>query len=76
VGTVRRDCLGWLLITGQRHPEPVPREYAAHHDAARPAQALGLVAPLARGHRVRPAGAVVRRGRLGGLAHEHERRAA
>ena len=30
VGTVRRDCLDWLLILGQRHLERILREYVAH----------------------------------------------
>ena len=76
VGTVRRECLDWLLITGQRHLEQVLRAYAAHHNSARPHQALGLVAPVARGQPVQPTGEVVRRDRLGGLVHEYERRAA
>jgi len=76
VGTVRRECLDWLLITGQRHLERVLRAYAAHYTGARPHQALGLVAPLARGQPAPRAGEVVRHDRLGGLIHEYERRAA
>ncbi|HEY3079295.1 MAG TPA: integrase core domain-containing protein [Chloroflexota bacterium] len=76
VGTVRRGCLDWLLITGQRHPEHVLRDYAEHYNGARPHQALGWAAPLARGQPAQRAGDVVRRDRLGGLIHEYERRAA
>jgi putative transposase len=76
VGTVRRDCLDRLPITGQRHLEQVLRAYLTHDNVARPHQALGLVAPLARGQPVQRAGEVVRRDRLGGLIHEYERRAA
>jgi putative transposase len=35
VGTVRRECLDWLLILGQRHLEQVLSEYVAHYNAAR-----------------------------------------
>src|SRR5207248_9706594 len=36
VGTVRRECLDWLLIVGRRHLEQVLREYADHYNTARP----------------------------------------
>jgi hypothetical protein len=76
VGTVRRECLDWLLIVGRRHLERVLSEYVGHYNAARPHQALGLKAPLARGRPSRPTGEIVRRDRLGGLIHEYERQAA
>jgi hypothetical protein len=75
VGTVRRDCLDWLLILGQRHLEQVLREYVVHYNAARPHRALELRAPLAHRHLVRPTRpveAIIRRDRLGGLIHEYE----
>jgi transposase InsO family protein len=76
VGTVRRECLDWLLIAGRRHLERVLREYVAHDNTARPHQALGLGAPQARGRFSGPSGEIERRDRLGGLIHEYERPAA
>jgi putative transposase len=76
VGTVRRECLDWLLIVGRQHLERVLREYVDHYNTARPHQALGLRAPLARGQPSAPSGAIVRCDRLGGLIHEYERHAA
>jgi putative transposase len=76
VGTVRRECLDWLLILGRRHLERVLEEYVDHYNAARPHQALGLRAPLARSHLAVPTGELVRRDRLDGLIHEYERHAA
>jgi transposase InsO family protein len=76
VGTVRRECLDWLLIVGRRHLERVLREYADHDNTARPHQALGLTAPLARGQPSGSTGEIVRHDRLGGLIHEYERHAA
>ena len=76
MGTVRRECLDWLLITGRRHLGQVLRAYIDHYNGARPHQALGLVAPLARGQPTPGTGEVVRRDRLDGLIHEYERRAA
>jgi putative transposase len=75
VGTVRRECLDWMLILGRRHLEQVLVEYVAHYNMARPHRALQLRAPLACGQPTRPgacANRVLRRDRLGGLIHEYE----
>jgi len=80
VGTVRRECLDWLLITGERHLRQVLHEYAAYYHVARPHRSLGLWPPL-----VHPSsqvrchgcdGAVYRHDRLSGLLHEYQRAAA
>jgi putative transposase len=76
VGTVRRECLDWLLVLGERHLECVLREYVEHYNAIRPHRALGLAPPLARGQAGGQAGDIIRRDRLGGLIHEYERKAA
>jgi putative transposase len=76
VGTVRRECLDWLLILGRRHLERVLREYVAHCNGARPHRAHDLRPPLIRGQPVPIVGGVVRRDRLEGLIHEYERLAA
>jgi hypothetical protein len=76
VGTVRRECLDWLLIAGERHLERVLREYAEHYNAARPHRALQLRSPVPRGQPVSAVGEIVRRDRLGGLVREYERLAA
>ena len=75
VGTVRRQCLDWLLIVGRGHLEQVLDEYVAHYNMARPHRALELRAPAAPGDLARPTRPVeeiVRRDRLGGLIHEYE----
>jgi transposase InsO family protein len=75
VGTVRRECLDWLLILGPQHLEQVLEEYVAHYNSARPHRALQLGAPLAYRQPTQPTcpvEAVVRRDRLGGLIHEYE----
>ena len=76
VGTVRRECLDWLLILGRRHLEGVVREFVEHYNAARPHRALDLRPPLAGGRPVGATGALVRQDRLGGLIHEYVRPAA
>jgi hypothetical protein len=76
VGTVRRECLDWLLIAGERHLCRVLREYAEHYNAARPHRALRLQPPLWPPARGAASGAVRRRDRLGGVLHEYHRAAA
>ena len=75
VGTVRRECLDWLLITGQRHLERVLRTYLVHDNTHRPHRSLELTPPQA-SPTLRLAGppspsSVKRQDRLGGLIHEY-----
>jgi putative transposase len=44
VGTVRRECLDWLLIFGRRHLERVLRVYVDHY-TARTARTARLGSP-------------------------------
>jgi putative transposase len=77
VGTVRVECLDWLLIVGRGHLEQVLGVYVEHYNRHRPHRALRLEAPD------RPArltvvgenerGEVRRRDLLGGLLHEYRR---
>jgi putative transposase len=79
VGTVRAECLDWLLIVGRGHLEQVLRVYVGHYNRHRPHRALQFEAPD------RPAGLTVvttdqpgevrRRDLLGGLLHEYRRAA-
>jgi transposase InsO family protein len=79
VGTVRRECLDHLLITGRRQLLAVLHSYLEHYNRHRPHRSLGLSAPE-RSERNREAEPVVsgqlrRRDVLGGLIHEYERAA-
>src|SRR6266498_2831302 len=47
VGTVRRDCLDWVLITSRRQLERVLRVYVDHYNTHRPHRTLGLTPPIA-----------------------------
>jgi putative transposase len=79
VGTVRVECLDWLLIVGRDHLEQVLRAYVRHYNRHRPHRALGLDAPdppaelIALGQDW--SGRVRRRDLLGGLIHEYRRAA-
>jgi putative transposase len=72
IGTLRRECLDHLLITGQRHLDIVLREYVQHFNTHRPHRSLhqrppaGATPPLSAAT-LRP----LRRDLLGGLIHEY-----
>jgi transposase InsO family protein len=72
IGTLRRACLDYILITGPRHLDAVLREFAQHYDAHRPHRSLhqrppaGATPPLS-GATIPP----LPRNRLGGLIHEY-----
>ena len=44
VGTVRRECLGRMLIFGRRHLERVLAEYVVHYNIHRRHRPLGRLA--------------------------------
>lgn len=76
VGTLRRECLDWVLVLGRQHLEAIVREYLKHYNSHRPHRGLELRAPEPR---VITMGSerknVRRRDRLGGLIHEYSRAA-
>jgi transposase InsO family protein len=76
VGTVRRECLDWLLVVGERHLRHVLREYVDHYNTRRPHRARRLQPPVHAPQPAVPPAAVVRRDKLGGLLHEYESAAA
>jgi transposase InsO family protein len=76
IGTLRRECLDHLLITGPRHLAVVLQEYIAHYNTHRPHRSLDQHPPAypPRNHTPPPSGATIRplrRDRLGGLLHEY-----
>jgi putative transposase len=74
VGTVRRECLDWLLILDRRHLERVLRVFVEHYNAHRPHRSLDLVPPEALGSErpaCSPSSDLKRRDHLGGLIHEY-----
>jgi transposase InsO family protein len=48
IGTVRRECLDWLIALNERHLRCVLREWVGHYNQARPHTSLGLVFPTYR----------------------------
>jgi len=75
VGTIRRECLDWILIANRRHLQLALHEFVDHYNSHRPHRALGLAPPEPRHPpptRTSPPAATVRRhDRLGGLIHEY-----
>lgn len=74
VGTLRRECLDWLLILNRRQLERVLQIYIQHYNRHRPYRALELKAPAPRD--VAPTSdpslsRLERRDLLGGLLHEY-----
>ncbi len=72
IGTLRRECLDHLLITGPRHLAAVLQEYLAHYNRHRPHRSLRQHPPA--GHTPPRSSAPIhalRRDRLGGLLHEY-----
>ena len=45
VGTVRRECLDWVLIFGRHHLERVLAEFVSHYNSARPTEASTSMRP-------------------------------
>jgi putative transposase len=75
VGTIRRECLDWMLIFGRRQLERTLCTYVEHYNGHRRHRALGLVPPERRPalrlFETHEAGRVRRRARLGGLINEY-----
>jgi hypothetical protein len=72
IGTLRRECLDHLLITGPRHPTVVLQEYIEHYNTQHPHRSLHQQPPI--GATSPPSTAAIRplrRDRLGGLVHEY-----
>jgi transposase InsO family protein len=74
VGTVRRECLDWVLVIGRRHLEQVLGSYLQHYNRARPHRGLLLGVPDGEAPPILPAepGQVRRIDVLGSLIHEYD----
>jgi putative transposase len=87
IGTLRRECLDWLIPFNERHLRRILSEWVPHYNRSRPHASLGpglpepppeVQRPRPLGHRL-PAGyRVAEKPILGGLHHEYrlEREAA
>jgi transposase InsO family protein len=78
IGTIRRECLDWLILLNEGHLHHVLREWVAHYNRGRPHSSLGpgipdghAIKPVLSGHRIREGHHVVAAPILGGLHHEY-----
>jgi len=80
LGTLRRECLDFLIPLSEAHLRRILREWAAHYNRGRPHSSLGsglpepppgLPAPPIAGHGLPSDARVVARPILGGLHHEY-----
>ena len=79
-GSLRRECLDFLIPFTERHLQMIVREWAVHYNRARPHSALGPGLPEATSadvpanehrHRLPSGYRVVKEAVLGGLHHEY-----
>lgn len=81
IGTMRRECLHWIIPLGEEHLRRFVREWAVHYNRARPHMSLGggvpepneqVPAPLLPHRHHLPSDArVIAKPILGGLSHEY-----
>lgn len=88
IGTIRRECLDFMIPLGEKHLRRILREWVAHYNYGRPHSSLGPgfpvpapdlpVAPYTRRHQLPHSWHIVTKSVLGGLHHEYrlERAAA
>jgi putative transposase len=76
IGSLRRQCLDYLVALNERHLVRVVRSYVAYYNGTRTHLALGKDPPDTRLGQGSEAGAVIVVPEVGGLHHRYERRAA
>ena len=87
IGTIRRECLDWMIPMSEAHLRSILREWTTHYNGGRPHSALGpgvpdppekpetILTPEPR-HRLAPGALVLAKSILGGLHHEYSLAAA
>jgi putative transposase len=73
LGSLRRECLDYILILSERHLYRVVKEYKQYFNHARPHQGIEQRIPCGPAHPDRPPvdGEITSRPVLGGLHHEY-----
>ena len=78
IGTMRRECLDFVIVLSERHLRAVLHVWVAHYNRGRPHASLGPgipercdLAPLLTGHRLPDGQGVTATPILGGLHHEY-----
>jgi transposase InsO family protein len=82
IGTIRRECLDWMLPMSEAHLRSILREWVTHYNGGRPHSALGpgvpgppreaaRVSKLQSRHQPAAGAIVLAKSVLGGLHHEY-----
>jgi putative transposase len=80
IGTIRRECLDWLIVLNERHLRSILKEWVTHYHQGRPHASLGPGIPdvpcdeaeqPSNGHRIPDGHRVVASPILAGLHHEY-----
>jgi putative transposase len=78
IGTIRRECLDFLIPINERHLREILKEWVTHYNRGRPHSSLGpgipepaASMPKVSGHRIPQGHRVTARPILGGLHHEY-----
>jgi putative transposase len=81
IGTIRRECLDWLIPFHERHLRGILRAWVPHYNRGRPHASLGpgipelspaRIRPVPTGHRLPSSGRVIATPVLNGLHHEYQ----
>jgi putative transposase len=81
IGTIRRECLDWLIPFHERHLRRILRAWVTHYNRGRPHASLGpgmpepsptRIQPALTGHRLPTGGRVIATPVLHGLHHEYQ----
>jgi len=76
IGSIRRECLDHVVVIGEQHLRDVLARYMDYYNRTRTHLSLTKDAPEHRTVQQPSQGGVVEVPRVGGLHHEHQRRAA
>jgi putative transposase len=76
IGSIRRECLDYIIIFGERSLHRALASYASYYHSWRTHLSLGKDAPQFRRTQPTAEGKVVEIREVGGLHHHYERRAA
>lgn len=80
IGTIRRECLDWLIVLNERHLRSILKEWVTHYNRGRPHASLDPCIPgvpwdeaeqPSNGHRITDGHRVVAAPILAGLHHEY-----
>jgi transposase InsO family protein len=78
IGTMRRECLDWVIPSNETHLRTLPHEWVAHYNHGGPHASLGPgirddapVAPVLQGHRLPDGHRVTAKSVLGGLHQDY-----